>query len=856
MKLTPREIEKLILHDAGYVAQKRLAQGLQLNYTEAVALIATQILEFVRDGKKTVAELMDIGKQLLGRRQVLPAVPLLLETVQVEGTFPDGTKLITIHDAIALDDGNLELALYGSFLPVPSLDKFPGTDKDYKVPGEIIISKQNSISPNIGRKAVVIIVRNIGDRPIQVGSHYHFIETNPRLVFDRKRAYGMRLNIPAGTAVRFEQSLDIGTIMMLVSLALLRGVRTDLCTDMNFDTVSHFLGTIEMFCALRNSQGQFSLYGLIFKDGVERDSKSVSLVSIGGNKVVRGGNGLVNGPVDDSSLEKVMETVQARGFGHAEEENVWEGVTGENNMATQTIPNEVYASLYGPTTKDMIRLGDTDLFAEIEKDFAVHGDECVFGGGKTIRDGMGQATGYLSSDCLDTVITNAVIIDYTGIYKGDIGIKNCLIVNIGKAGNPDVMDDVKSDMIVGVNTEVIAAEGMIVTAGAIDCHVHFISPQLAHDAIASGITTVIGGGTGPADGTRATTCTPSPIHMKFMLHSTDGIPLNVGFMGKGNTSDPDGLHEIIEAGAMGLKLHEDWGSTPAAVENCLNIAEQYDIQVSVNTDTLNESGFVENTVAAFKGRPVITYHRGNMEEVIYDAQGGSIHLLGFYERAMLNVGVSGDIAVCGEPYVLPSSISSTRPLTVNTIDEQIDMLMASHRLWKNIPEDVAFAKSRIRQEIIAAEDILHDMGAISIISSGSQAMGRIGEVITRTWQTAHKMKVQRGTLDPGRDSDNFRIKRYIAKYTINPAIANGISLHVGSIERGQRSRGGAWRGWWLSWGEACGGGGWRGPEGAGYAADEYARSRGVGACMCSDFYYWVLSVINTIAGAYSDRISF
>ncbi|KAK9120027.1 hypothetical protein Scep_018120 [Stephania cephalantha] len=802
MKLTPREIEKLILHDAGYLAQKRLAQGLQLNYTEAVALIATQILEFVRDGKKTVAELMDIGKQLLGRRQVLPAVPLLLETVQVEGTFPDGTKLITIHDAIALDDGNLELALYGSFLPVPSLDKFPGTDKDYKVPGEIIISKQNSISLNIGRKAVIIIVRNIGDRPIQVGSHYHFIETNPSLVFDRKRAYGMRLNIPAGTAVRFEPG----------------------------------------------------------------DSKSVSLVSIGGNKVVRGGNGLVNGPVDDSRLEKVMETVQAQGFGHAEEENVWEGVTGENNMVTQTIPNEVYASLYGPTTKDLIRLGDTDLFAEIEKDFAVHGDECVFGGGKTIRDGMGQATGHLSSDCLDTVITNAVIIDYTGIYKGDIGIKNLLIVNIGKAGNPDVMDDVKSDMIVGVNTEVIAAEGMVVTAGAIDCHVHFISPQLAHDAIASGITTVIGGGTGPADGTRATTCTPAPIHMKFMLHSTDGIPLNVGFVGKGNTSDPDGLHEIIEAGAMGLQLHEDWGSTPAAVENCLNIAEQYDIQVSINTDTLNESGFVENTVAAFKGRPVITYHRGNMEEVISDAQGGSIHLLGFHERAMLNVGVSGDIAVCGEPYVLPSSISSTRPLTVNTIDEQIDLLMASHRLWKNNPEDVAFAKSRIRQEIIAAEDILHDMGAISIISSGSQAMGRIGEVIARTWQTAHKMKVQRGTLDPGRDSDNFRIKRYIAKYTINPAIANGISQYVGSIEnRGERVGtfdmvGGVERGDKGAAAVLGGGGGevggWRGPEGTGYAADEYARSRGVGACMCSDFYYWVLSGINAIAGAYSDRISF
>ncbi|RAL42969.1 hypothetical protein DM860_009751 [Cuscuta australis] len=697
MKLAPREIEKLMLHNAGHLAQKRLARGLLLNYTEAVALIATQVLEFVRDGNRSVAELMDLGRQLLGRRQVLPPVRHLLHTVQIEGTFPDGTKLITIHDPIAREDGDLELALHGSFLPVPLLDKFPVVE-DGRVPGELFFGG-GLITLNRGRKAIILKVTNMGDRPIQVGSHYHFIEVNPYMMFDRQKAYGMRLNIPAGTAMRFEPG----------------------------------------------------------------DSKSVTLVSIGGKQIIRGGNGIADGPVDYARITYVMEAVHERGFHHLEEINASEGISGEGSAFSFTMSHEVYANIYGPTTGDRVRLGDTDLIAEIESDFSIYGDECVFGGGKVLRDGMGQACGYPAADCLDTIITNAIVIDYSGIFKADIGVKDGLIVSLGKAGNPDIMD-VSNDMIIGVNTEVIAGEGMIVTAGAIDCHVHFICPQLAYEAISSGITTLVGGGTGPADGTRATTCTPAPVHMKLMLQSTDNLPLNFGFTGKGNSAKQDGLHEIVEAGAMGLKLHEDWGTTPAAIETCLDVAEQYDIQVNIHTDTLNESGFVEHTISAFKDRTIHAYHS--------EGAGG---------------GHAPDIIkVCGVKNVIPSSTNPTRPFTVNTVDEHLDMLMVCHHLDKDIKEDVAFAESRIRAETIAAEDILHDMGAISIISSDSQAMGRIGEVISRTWQTAHKMKLLRGPLDKTQsDNDNLRIRRYIAKYTINPAIANGFSKHVGSVEVGK-----------------------------------------------------------------------
>jgi urease subunit alpha len=431
------------------------------------------------------------------------------------------------------------------------------------------------------------------------------------------------------------------------------------------------------------------------------------------------------------------------------------------------IDRRAYADMYGPTVGDKVRLGDTSLLVEVEKDYSIYGEECKFGGGKVLRDGMGQAAGIAQADALDMIITNALVIDYTGIYKADIGIKNGRISGIGKGGNPHIMSGVTPGMIVGVTTEVVAGEGQILTAGAIDCHIHFICPQQINEALASGVTTMVGGGTGPAAGTNATTCTPGAFFIEMMLKATETYPLNFGFLGKGNSSKPEGLIEQVEAGALGFKLHEDWGTTPAAIDNCLSIAEQYDVQVCIHTDTLNESGFVETSTNAFKGRTIHAYHT--------EGAGG---------------GHAPDIIkICGEPNVIPSSTNPTRPFTVNTIDEHLDMLMVCHHLDKNIPEDVAFAESRIRGETIAAEDILHDMGALSIISSDSQAMGRVGEVITRTWQTAHKMKEQRDLLPedaaPEGKADNFRVKRYIAKYTINPAKAHGFSDEIGSVELGK-----------------------------------------------------------------------
>lgn len=433
------------------------------------------------------------------------------------------------------------------------------------------------------------------------------------------------------------------------------------------------------------------------------------------------------------------------------------------------IPRKQYASLYGPTTGDRVRLADTELIIEVEKDLTTYGEEAVFGGGKVIRDGMGQSPRATSANgALDTVITNALILDYSGIVKADIGIKDGRIVGIGKSGNSDLMPNVTKGMEIGAGTEVIAGEGHIVTAGGIDTHIHFICPQQYWDALSAGITTMIGGGTGPATGTNATTCTPGPWNIHRMLEAADGIPINLGFLGKGNSSHPDGLNEQVEAGAIGLKLHEDWGTTPAAINTCLSVAERYDVQVALHTDTLNEAGFVEDTIKAFKGRTIHSFHT--------EGAGG---------------GHAPDIIkVCGEPNVLPSSTNPTMPFTANTMDEHLDMLMVCHHLNPRIPEDVAFAESRIRRETIAAEDILHDLGAISIMSSDSQAMGRIGEVIIRTWQNAHKMKVQRGHLSPsgGKESsqnDNFRAKRYVAKYTINPAITHGIAHEVGSVEIGK-----------------------------------------------------------------------
>jgi len=427
-----------------------------------------------------------------------------------------------------------------------------------------------------------------------------------------------------------------------------------------------------------------------------------------------------------------------------------------------SIDRTSYAAMFGPTVGDKVRLADTELFVEVEQDHTIYGEEIKFGGGKVIRDGMGQSQRSRDQGAVDTIITNALIVDHWGIVKADIGIRDGRIAGIGKGGNPDIQPGV--DLIVGPGTEVIAGEGRIVTAGGIDAHIHWICPQQVEEALYSGVTTMLGGGTGPAEGTNATTCTPGPWHLERMIQAADGLPMNLGFFGKGNASRPEALVEQIDAGACGLKLHEDWGTTPSAIDTCLDVAERNDIGVAIHTDTLNESGFVENTIAAFKGRTIHAFHT--------EGAGG---------------GHAPDIIkVCGEQNVLPSSTNPTRPYTVNTIDEHLDMLMVCHHLDSRIPEDVAFAESRIRKETIAAEDILHDLGAFSMIASDSQAMGRVGEVLIRTWQTADKMKRQRGRLSQeSGDNDNFRVKRYIAKYTINPALTHGIADHVGSVEAGK-----------------------------------------------------------------------
>lgn len=637
---------------------------------------------------------MGAGKQMLGRRHVLPSVVHTLSEIQVEGTFQDGTYLVTIHHPISSDDGDITKALYGSFLPIPDGSLFPPITEteDFepeRQPGAVIAVKEK-VELNKGRKRRLLKVTNKGDRPVQIGSHYHMIEANPLLEFDRIQAYGSRLDIPAGTAVRFEPG----------------------------------------------------------------DSKTVTLVEIGGNQDIQGGNRIASGVVDMGRVDEILNNLQKMGFAHMS----CPAITEEISAAT--MERSAYAAMFGPTTGDLVRLGDTDLWIKVEKDFTIYGDECKFGGGKTLREGMGQASGRRDHETIDLVITNALIVDYTGIYKADIGIKNGAIVGIGKAGNPDVMDGVDSALVVGSNTDVIAGEGKIITYGGFDSHIHFICPQQAAEALSSGITTLLGGGTGPSTGTNATTCTPSATYIRQMLQAVDTLPLNVGITGKGNDSHPAGLHDQCMAGVVGLKLHEDWGTTPAAIDTCLSVCDQYDVQCLIHTDTLNESGFVEQTIGAFKGRTIHTYHT--------EGAGG---------------GHAPDIiSVVQHKNVLPSSTNPTRPYTRNTLEEHLDMLMVCHHLSRNICEDVAFAESRIRPETIAAEDVLHDMGAISMMSSDSQAMGRVGEVVLRTWMTASKNKVQRGPLteDEGTGADNFRVRRYIAKYTVNPAIAQGMSHLIGS----------------------------------------------------------------------------
>ncbi|EIN04054.1 urease [Punctularia strigosozonata HHB-11173 SS5] len=698
MHILPRDEAKLLLHQAGFLAQKRLARGLKLNQTEATALIASVLQERIRDARHSVAELMQHGKTLLGRRHVLPDVVSLLHEIQVEGTFPDGVFLVTVHDPVCTESGDIAAALYGSFLPVPPEDAFPSTDPaDFareKVAGAIIARKE-SIVINKGRERIRLRVTNNGDRPIQIGSHYHFVETNKALSFDRGKAYGKRLDIAAGTAVRFEPG----------------------------------------------------------------DVKTVTLCTIAGAKIISGGNNLASGVFDLARTDDIIRGLVQKGFGYAPEPGALE--VSEDT----SIGRDAYIAMFGPTVGDRVRLGDTALWIEVERDETVYGDEVKFGGGKSIREGMGQATNRSSSETLDLVITNALIVDWSGIYKADVGVKNGYIAGIGKAGNPDVMAGVHPSLVIGSSTEVIAGEKMILTAGAIDAHVHYICPQQVNEALAAGTTTMIGGGTGPSAGTNATTCTPSPFYMRHMLAATDGLPMNFGFTGKGNDAGTTAVEEIVKAGACGLKLHEDWGTTPAVIVKALDVGDKYDVQVNIHTDTLNESGFVESTIAAFGGRTIHTYHT--------EGAGG---------------GHAPDIiVVCGQNNVLPSSTNPTRPFTKNTLDEHLDMLMVCHHLDKSIPEDLAFAESRIRAETVAAEDVLHDTGAISMISSDSQAMGRVGEVVSRTWRTASKMREFRGPLSALGDSegvDNGRVKRYISKYTINPAITHGMSHLVGQVATG------------------------------------------------------------------------
>lgn len=560
------------------------------------------------------------------------------------------------------------------------------------IPGEII-PLSGVIEINKNRSTVEVKVENLGDRPVQIGSHFHFFEVNANLRFNRSKAFGKHLDIPAGMAVRFEPG----------------------------------------------------------------EEKTVQLVDFGGMRKVFGLNNLTNDSLSTGNRKELIKNAIKKGF-------MCDSNSEEKKMS-KTISRKLYSNMYGPTIGDKVRLADTDLIIEVEKDFTFYGDECKFGGGKVLRDGMGQNPILpCEKGVLDVVITNALIIDYWGIVKADIGIKNGRLVGIGKAGNPYLMDGVSENMIVGASTEAIAGEGLIITPGGIDSHIHFISPTQVSTAISSGITTMLGGGTGPTTGTNATTCTPGSWNIHRMLEASEEFCVNLGYLCKGNCSALEPLEEQIKEGAIGLKLHEDWGTTPATIDAALTVADKYDVQVAIHTDTLNEAGFVENTIKAFKNRTIHTYHT--------EGAGG---------------GHAPDLMkVAGYKNVLPSSTNPTRPYTTDTIDEHLDMLMICHHLDANVPEDVAFADSRIRCETIAAEDVLHDMGVFSMISSDSQAMGRVGEVIIRTWQTADKMKKQRGRLPEEKgENDNFRVKRYIAKYTINPAITHGISHCLGSLEVGK-----------------------------------------------------------------------
>ncbi|EAQ92637.1 hypothetical protein CHGG_00872 [Chaetomium globosum CBS 148.51] len=592
MHLVPKELDKITISSLGFLAQRRLARG---------ALIASNLHELIRDGNHSVADLMSLGSTMLGRRHVLPEVCTTLHDIQVEGTFPAGTFLVTVQHPIATDDGDLARALYGSFIPVPEnaeelFPKYPDEEYTYeKQPGAILVVKDSVIKLNEGKKRIKLQVTSRGDRPIQVGSHYHFIEVNPCLEFDRLRSYGYRLDQASGSSIRFEPG----------------------------------------------------------------DTKTVTLVEIGGLKVIRGGNAMASGRVDFGNLKDIQDRLAEAGFAHVPDPAGDMSLTSEtgnlfHNIEGATIDRNTYATMFGPTTGDLVKLGKTDLWIRVEKDFTVYGDECKFGGGKTLRDGMGAATGRTSAESLDLVVTNALIVDWTGIFKADIGVKDGYIVNIGKAGNPDVMDGVTPGMIVGSCTDVIAGEA----GRRVYCVWHY------HHG-----------------GRSATTCTPGPYFIREILRGADRLPVNIGITAKGNDSDPVALHEMVKAGACGLKLHEDWGCHPAAIDTCLTVCDELDVQCMIHTDTLNESGYVEQTLKAVNGRTLHAYHT--------EGAGG---------------GHAPDIIRIAEyPNILPSSTNPTRPYTRNTLEEHLDMLMVCHHLTKDIPEDVAFAESRIRAETIAAE---------------------------------------------------------------------------------------------------------------------------------------------------------
>lgn len=701
MNLVPRELDKLVISQTGFLAQQRLARGVKLNNTESAALITHVLQEIIRDGNHTVADLMSMGKHILGRCHVLPSVVSSLTILQIEGTFTTGTHLVTVDEPIGTAEGDIDLALYGSFFPRPPDSLFPAWPEAVfeleNMPGGIIPADKGTIELNPGRKRTRVRVTNRGDRPIQVGSHFHFIETNPQLDFDRIKAYGYHLDIPSGTSARFEPG----------------------------------------------------------------DTKTVTLTQISGLKTIVGGSSVATGTIDMSHTNTVLRRLKEEGFLHTPEDPP----SDRSDIKAYTMDRMAYAMMYGPTVGDTVRLGSSNLRVQVEKDYTAHGDECTFGGGKTLRDGIGQAAGRGDDECADLIIVNALVVDWSGIFKADIGVKDGIISGIGKAGNPDVMDGVNPSLIVGSNTDVIAAEGKILTAGGIDTHVHYICPQQAEESLAAGITTMFGGGTGASTATVAANCTPSKTYIRQMMQALDRLPVNFGVIGKGSDTGKPGLHDQCHAGVAGLKLHEDWGCTPSAIDSCLSVCDEFDIQCQIHSDSLNESGFVERTASAFKGRTVHAYH-------IEGAGGGHAPDM---------------ISLVQHVNVLPSSTNPTKPYTCNTVDEHLDMVMSCHHLSKNIPEDIAFADSRIRAETIAAEDMLHDTGAISMMSSDSQAMGRCGEVITRTWNTAHKNKLQRGQLPEDEDTpaDNHRAKRYVSKYTVNPALAQGISHLVGSVEVGK-----------------------------------------------------------------------